>query len=48
MNDKALKFRTNFGADINFIHNKAFGVNFGDDDGGGAARIEARETESSQ
>jgi TonB-linked SusC/RagA family outer membrane protein len=38
LNDKALKFRTNFGADINFIHNKAFGVNFGDDDGGGAAR----------
>lgn len=38
LNDKSLKFRTNFGADINFIHNKAFGVNFGDDDGGGAAQ----------
>ena len=33
--DEALKFRTNFGADINFNHNKAFNVNFGDDDGGG-------------
>ncbi len=33
--DEALKFRTNFGANINFNHNKAFNVNFGDDDGGG-------------
>ncbi|TDN86342.1 TonB-linked SusC/RagA family outer membrane protein [Salegentibacter sp. 24] len=38
LSDKSLKFRTNFGADINFIHNKAFGVNFGDDDGGGAGQ----------
>lgn len=38
LEDKSLTFRTNFGADINFIHNKAFGVNFGDDDGGGAER----------
>lgn len=38
LEDKALTFRTNFGADINFIHNKAFGTNFGDDDGGGAER----------
>ncbi|HEY9183884.1 MAG TPA: TonB-dependent receptor [Salegentibacter sp.] len=38
LEDKSLTFRTNFGADINFIHNKAFAVNFGDDDGGGAAR----------
>ncbi|APG61047.1 SusC/RagA family TonB-linked outer membrane protein [Christiangramia salexigens] len=38
LEDKSLKFRTNFGADINFIHNKAFGQNFGDDDGGGAER----------
>ena len=38
LSDNALVFRTNFGADINFIHNKAFGVNFGDDDGGGAAQ----------
>ncbi len=37
LEDKALTFRTNFGADINFIHNKAFSVNFGDDDGGGAS-----------
>lgn len=36
LDDKSLKFRTNFGADINFIHNKAFAVNFGDDDGNGA------------
>nr|WKN35664.1 TonB-dependent receptor [Tunicatimonas sp. TK19036] len=36
LEDNALKFRTNFGADINFIHNKAFQVNFGDDDGGGS------------
>lgn len=38
LKDKSLKLRTNFGADLNFIHNKAFGVNFGDDDGGGAAQ----------
>lgn len=38
LTDNSLTFRTNFGADINFIHNKAFAVNFGDDDGGGAER----------
>lgn len=38
LTDNSLTFRTNFGADINFLHNKAFGVNFGDDDGGGAER----------
>lgn len=38
LDDKSLTFRTNFGADINFIHNKAFSVNFGDDDGGGASQ----------
>lgn len=36
LEDNSLRFRTNFGADIEFLHNKAFGVNFGDDDGGGA------------
>ena len=35
LEDNALKFRTNLGADINFIHDKTFNVNFGDDDGGG-------------
>lgn len=37
LEDRSLSFRTNFGANINFIHNKAFFSNFGDDDGGGAA-----------
>ena len=35
LEDNALKFRTNFGADINFNHRKTFNENFGDDDGGG-------------
>ncbi len=35
LKDKALTFRTNVGIDMSFIHNKAFGVNYGDDDGGG-------------
>jgi len=35
LRDKSLKFKTNFGADLNFNHNKAFFRNFGDDDGGG-------------
>ena len=35
LTDNALKFRTNLGADINFLHNKTFNVNFGDDDSGG-------------
>jgi len=34
--DNSLKFRTNFGADINFVHQKAFNPNFGDDDGQGS------------
>ncbi|TCK57439.1 TonB-linked SusC/RagA family outer membrane protein [Flavobacterium sp. 90] len=29
--DKSLKFRSNFGAEIAFDHNKAFGQNYGDD-----------------
>ncbi|PWB27551.1 SusC/RagA family TonB-linked outer membrane protein [Flavobacterium sp. HTF] len=29
--DKSLKYRSNFGAEIIFDHNKAFGENFGDD-----------------
>ncbi|MCH5718673.1 SusC/RagA family TonB-linked outer membrane protein [Niabella hibiscisoli] len=33
---KELKFRTNFGIDLNMLHNKAFNQNFGDVDGGGA------------
>jgi TonB-dependent starch-binding outer membrane protein SusC len=33
--DKSLKFRTNLGVDMSFIHNKAFYPNFGDDDNGG-------------
>src|SRR5699024_4432439 len=36
LKDKSLVFRTNLGADLKFIHAKAFGVNFGDDEGGGA------------
>lgn len=35
LRDKSLTFKTNFGVDINFNHNKAFFRNFGDDDGGG-------------
>jgi TonB-linked SusC/RagA family outer membrane protein len=31
LSDKSLKFKTNFGAEITFDHNKAFGENFGDD-----------------
>lgn len=37
LRDESLIFRTNLGADLSFLHNKAFGENFGDDDGGGAA-----------
>lgn len=29
--DKSLKFRSNFGAEVTFDHNKAFGENYGDD-----------------
>ncbi|MRG47851.1 SusC/RagA family TonB-linked outer membrane protein [Chitinophaga sp. SYP-B3965] len=36
LKDKSLKLRTNFGLDLNMTHNKAFNLNFGDDDGGGA------------
>jgi len=35
LKDKELKFRTNIGVDLSFIHNKSFGANYGDDDGGG-------------
>jgi len=35
--DKSLKLKTNLGVDINFIHNKAFNKNYGDDDGQGTA-----------
>lgn len=35
LKDKELKFRTNVGIDLLYLHNKAFGENFGDDDGGG-------------
>ena len=34
LNDKSLKFRSSFGADITFIHDKKFSQNFGDDDAG--------------
>jgi len=34
LNDKSLKFRSSFGADITFAHDKRFNQNFGDDDGG--------------
>jgi len=37
LKDKSLKLKTNLGVDINFIHNKAFNKNFGDDDGQGSA-----------
>lgn len=37
LKDKSLKFRTNVGIDLNYFHNKAFGENYGDDDGGGNA-----------
>ena len=36
LSDKALKFRTNVGIDLNYYHNKAFFANFGDDNGGGS------------
>lgn len=35
LKDKELKFRTNIGVDLSFFHNKSFGENYGDDDGGG-------------
>jgi TonB-linked SusC/RagA family outer membrane protein len=34
LSDKSLKFRSSFGADITFTHDKKFSQNFGDDDGG--------------
>ena len=34
LSDKSLKFRSSFGADLTFSHNKKFSQNFGDDDGG--------------
>lgn len=36
LKDRSLKFKTNFGADLNFFHSKAFHKNFGDNDGNGA------------
>ena len=36
LGDESLILRTNLGADLSFLHNKAFGENFGDDDGGGS------------
>ncbi|MDU1892809.1 MAG: TonB-dependent receptor [Dysgonomonas sp.] len=36
LGDKSLKFRTSLGVDLNNYHNKAFNINFGDDDGGGS------------
>lgn len=36
LSNKELRFRTNVGVDLNFNHNKAFNVNYGDDDGGGS------------
>ncbi|MCC6289935.1 MAG: TonB-dependent receptor [Chitinophagaceae bacterium] len=35
LSDQALKFRSSYGADVIFVHNKAFFQNFGDNDGGG-------------
>jgi len=35
LKDKELVLRTNVGVDLLFIHNKTFGENYGDDDGGG-------------
>jgi len=37
LKDNSLKLRTNVGIDLNFLHNKAFRQNFGDDDNGGSA-----------
>ncbi|MEO6000116.1 MAG: SusC/RagA family TonB-linked outer membrane protein, partial [Chitinophagaceae bacterium] len=37
LRNKELKFKTNLGVDLTFLHNKAFNENFGDDDGGGNA-----------
>tara|TARA_R110002096_G_scaffold103510_1_gene227861 strand:- start:22519 stop:25572 length:3054 start_codon:yes stop_codon:yes gene_type:complete len=37
LKNKELTFRTNVGVDLSFIHNKTFGENYGDDDGGGNA-----------
>lgn len=34
LSDKSLKFRSSFGADMTFTHDKKFSQNFGDDDGG--------------
>jgi TonB-linked SusC/RagA family outer membrane protein len=33
----ALRFKSNLGVDLNLRHNKAFNLNFGDDNGGGSA-----------
>jgi len=34
LSDKSLKFRSSFGVDMSFAHDKKFNQNFGDDDGG--------------
>ena len=34
LSDKSLKFKSSFGADITFAHDKKFNQNFGDNDGG--------------
>jgi TonB-linked SusC/RagA family outer membrane protein len=35
LGDKSLRLKSNLGIDLNFLHNKRFLQNFGDDDGGG-------------
>ncbi len=37
LRDKELKLRSNLGLDLNMTHNKAFNLNYGDDDGGGSS-----------
>jgi TonB-dependent starch-binding outer membrane protein SusC len=37
LQNKELRLRSNIGIDLNFVHNKAFNKNFGDDNGGGNA-----------
>jgi TonB-linked SusC/RagA family outer membrane protein len=42
LKNRELKLRTNVGIDLNFTHNKAFNLNFGDDNGGGNAVDQGR------
>ncbi len=37
LRNKELKLKSNLGLDLNMTHNKAFNLNYGDDDGGGSA-----------